>query len=248
MNIDGKTIVITGGAGGLGLSMARILASKGAKIAIIDLDQTRIDEALVSLANAKGYAVNICDETQVERVFKAINTEMGGVDALINNAGITNDGLMVKLGEAEVTRTPLSKFQAVVDVNLNGTFLCAREASALMIEGQTGGVIINISSISRAGNVGQSSYSASKSAVVALTSTWCKELSKFGIRVVAIAPGFIKTEMTAKVPDTVLSRIEQTIPLRRLGEPDEIASGVLFALENEYFNGRVLEIDGGLRL
>lgn len=248
MNIEGKTIVITGGAGGLGLSMARSLGAKGANIAIIDLDQQRIDAALESLSNARGFAANICDEPQVERVFRTISEEMGGVDALINNAGITKDGLMVKLGDNEVIRTPLSKFQTVVDVNLNGTFLCAREASALMIEAQTGGVIINISSISRAGNVGQSSYSASKSAVVALTSTWCKELSRFGIRVVAVAPGFIKTDMTAKVPEAVLSKIEQTIPLRRLGNPDEIASGVLFALENDYFNGRVLEIDGGLRL
>ncbi|MCL4170058.1 UNVERIFIED_CONTAM: hypothetical protein GTU68_006259 [Idotea baltica] len=117
-----------------------------------------------------------------------------------------------------------------------------------MVENKTSGVIINISSISRAGNIGQSNYAASKSAVVAMTSTWCKELARYGIRAVAIAPGFIKTEMTSNIPEEIIKKIESGIPLKRLGEPNEIASGVLFAIENDYFNGRVLEIDGGFRL
>ncbi|RBP51748.1 SDR family oxidoreductase [Arenicella xantha] len=248
MNIEGKTVVITGGAGGLGLSMASALAAKGASIAIIDLDPACIATAIEVLPAAKGYAANISDEEQVERVFESIKQDFGCVDVLINNAGITNDGLMVKQREGVVSKTPLAKFQPVLDVNLTGSFLCAREASALMIDAQSSGLIINISSISRAGNVGQSSYAAAKAGVVAFTSTWCKELAKYNIRVVAIAPGFIKTAMTSKVPAEVLSKIEQTIPLKRLGEPNEIASGVLFAIENDYFNGRVLEIDGGLRL
>jgi 3-oxoacyl-[acyl-carrier protein] reductase len=248
MNLKNKMVVITGGARGLGLAMAQALESKGAIPVIIDLDQSQIDYALEQLSNAVGYCANICDQDQVSSVFQKIDAELGSLHAIINNAGITNDGLMLKKKDGALQKMPLSEFQSVIDVNQVGTFLCAQEAAAIMIKNQFKGVIINISSISRAGNFGQSNYSASKAAVVAMTTTWSKELASFGIRSAAIAPGFIATEMTHKVPTSVLAGITQKIPAGRLGEPGEIASGVLFILENEYFNGRVLEIDGGLRL
>lgn len=248
MNLKNKKIVITGGARGLGFAMALALESKGAIPIIIDLDQTKIDSALEQLTASVGYRANICDEDEVSAVFNKIDNELGGLHAIINNAGITNDELMLKKKDGVLQKMSLSGFQSVIDVNQIGTFLCAREAAAIMVKNQTKGVIINISSISRAGNFGQSNYSASKAAVVAMTTTWCKELAAFGIRTGAIAPGFIATEMTNKVSSKVLTSITKKIPAGRLGQPDEIANGALFILENNYFNGRVLEIDGGLRL
>ena len=248
MNLKDKVIVITGGAGGLGQAIAEAAIGKGAKVAIIDLQQPAIDSTLQRLPSAFGYAANICDEQQVEQTFKDIRTDLGPIHGLINSAGILRDGVLVKQKGEHPTKMPLSNFKSVIDVNLTGTFLCGREAATAMLEDQTNGVIINISSISRGGNYGQSNYSASKAAVVALTTTWCKELARFGIRSAAIAPGFIATDMTASMPPAVLAKISAGIPLGRLGTPDEIASGALFILENDYFNGRVLEIDGGMRI
>jgi 3-oxoacyl-[acyl-carrier protein] reductase len=248
MKLTDRTVVITGGARGLGFSMAQALESKGAIPVIIDLDQNQIDSALAKLSNGVGYCANICDQDQVSAVFKKIDDELGGLHAIINNAGITKDGLMLKKKGDVLQKMPLSEFQSVIDVNQVGTFLCTQEAAAIMIKNQFSGVIINISSISRAGNFGQSNYSASKAAVVAMTTTWSKELAGVGIRAAAIAPGFIATEMTNKVPESVLADITKKIPAGRLGQPEEIANGALFILENDYFNGRVLEIDGGLRL
>jgi 3-oxoacyl-[acyl-carrier protein] reductase len=248
MNLKDKMVVITGGARGLGFAMAQALEAKGAIPVIIDLDQGQIDHALEELSNAVGYCANICDQDQVSAVFQKIDDELGALHAIINNAGITNDGLMLKKKGDVLQKMPLSEFQSVIDVNQVGTFLCAQEAAAIMIKNQCNGVIINISSISRAGNFGQSNYSASKAAVVAMATTWSKELAGFGIRAAAIAPGFIATEMTQKVPASVLDNITKKIPAGRLGQPEEIANGALFILENDYFNGRVLEIDGGLRL
>ena len=136
----------------------------------------------------------------------------------------------------------------MVAVDLKGVFLCAREAAVHMIEGGHGGVILNISSISRAGNVGQTNYSAAKAGVAAMTVTWAKELARYNIRVAGIAPGFCDTRMVAKIPAKILDRIISTIPLRRLAEPADIARAALFILQNDYYDGRVLELDGGLRL
>lgn len=156
--------------------------------------------------------------------------------------------MLIKHKDGELRKAPLSDFQTVVDVNLTGVFLCAREAAEQMIRCNSSGVIINISSVSRAGNYGQSNYSATKAGVVAMTTTWCKELAEYGIRSAAIAPGFIETAMTASMPDKALQKVNTLIPAARMGKPEEIASGVVFICENDYFNGRVLEIDGGMRL
>lgn len=248
MNLKDKTIVITGGAGGLGQSMAQLLIEKEAKVVIIDLNQTAVDKALAQPSKAFGYAANICDEDQVDSVFKKIRSDLGPIHGLINSAGILRDGLLIKHKGESTIKMSLDNFKAVIDVNLTGTFLCGREAAAAMVEDQIKGVIINISSISQAGNYGQSNYSASKSAVAALTTTWCKELAIYGIRSAGIAPGFIATDMTDSMPVAVLEKISGRIPVGRMGTPQEIATGAVFILENEYFNGRVLEIDGGMRI
>jgi len=165
----------------------------------------------------------------------------------VNNAGITRDGRLVKLKDGEISRMPLADFERVLAVNLKGAFLCTREAAAIMAR-QRGGVIVSISSVSRAGNFGQTNYSAAKAGIDAMTVTWSKELARYKIRVAAVAPGFTRTEMVAAMNPSVLEKALAQVPLRRLGEAREISSAVRFIVENDFLTGRVLEIDGGLRI
>ncbi|SHF16438.1 3-oxoacyl-[acyl-carrier protein] reductase [Modicisalibacter ilicicola DSM 19980] len=253
MHIKGAVIAITGGAQGLGLAMARMLGEKGARIALIDMDGERLDEAVNVLADSRveahAFVANVAEESSVAEVFEEIRAKLGPVSGLVNNAGITRDGLLVKAKEGDVVSTmSLQQWQQVIDVNLTGVFLCAREAARQMIEADRQGVIVNISSISRAGNMGQSNYAAAKAGVAALTVTWAKELARHGIRVGAVAPGFIETEMTASMRPEILEKITRGIPLGRLGLPENIADSVRFIFENDYFSGRVLECDGALRI
>ncbi len=249
MDIKGKVVAITGGAGGLGFAMAQMLAKRGARLALIDIDQDKLEHAcaLLGEVDVQGYAVDITDEEDVIATFKFILEDFGQLNVLVNNAGILFDGMLVKAKEGKVTeRMSFEQFQAVINVNLTGSFLCGREAAAAMIESQQAGVIINMSSIARAGNIGQSNYAASKAGVAAMAVGWAKELARYSIRSVAIAPGVIDTEMTAGMKPEALQRLAKAVPVGRLGEADEIASTVCFAIENDYLNGRVIELDGGL--
>lgn len=252
MDLQDKVVVITGGGQGLGRAMAVHLASKGVKPALVDMNAEALD-ATVELClkqgvEARAYVANIAEESAVIETFDKIIEEMGEIHGLVNNAGITRDGMFIKAKNGEVTqRMSLENWQAVIDVNLTGSFLCGREAATKMIEKGVEGVIINISSISRAGNMGQTNYAASKAGVVALTTTWAKELSRFGIRCGAIAPGFIGTEMVMSMKPEALEMMTNMIPAKRVGLPEEIANTVCFIMENDYFNGRVLEVDGALR-
>jgi 3-oxoacyl-[acyl-carrier protein] reductase len=168
---------------------------------------------------------------------------------LVNNAGIIKDGLLVKAKDgAIVGKMGLAQWQAVMDVNLTGVFLCGREAAERMIKLGNGGVIVNISSISRAGNMGQTNYSATKAGVVAMAVVWARELARYGIRTGAIAPGFIKTDILSGMPPDVLEKVTAPVPLKRLGLPEEIARTAVFIAENDYFTGRCIDVDGGLRL
>jgi len=251
MNLQDKVIVITGGGQGLGRAMALSLAQTGAKLALIDLNETLLQETvgLVEQAGsiAKYYLANVTNEAEVEATFNQINTDFNGFDGLINNAGILRDGMFVKAKNGEVSaKMSLDQFQSVIDVNLTGVFLCGREAAVHMIENGRKGVIINMSSIARAGNIGQTNYAASKAGVVAMTVTWARELGRHGIRVAAIAPGVIRTAMTDAMKPEMRERLEKMKPVGRLGEVDEIAHTAKYIFENEFFTGRVVEIDGGL--
>jgi 3-oxoacyl-[acyl-carrier protein] reductase len=251
MNITDKTIVITGGGQGLGRAIAVSLANYGAKLALIDLNENLLQEtvALVEQAgsSARYYLANVTDESEVESTFAKINKDFDGIDGLINNAGILRDGMFVKAKEGVVSKKmSLDQFQSVIDVNLTGVFLCGREAAVQMIESGSQGVIINMSSIARGGNMGQTNYAASKAGVVAMTVTWARELGRHGIRVGAIAPGVIRTAMTDAMKPEMRDRLEKMKPVGRLGEANEIAHTVKYILENEFFTGRVVEIDGGL--
>jgi len=254
MNLNDKVIVITGGGQGLGRGMAVSLAQKGAKLALIDLSQENLNESTrlcrEAGSEAKGYTANVADQNEVVAAFDQIINDFGEIHGLINNAGITRDALLVKVDkEGNVRRgMDVNQWQSVIDVNLTGVFLCGQEAAIRMIEKGTKGLIINICSISRAGNMGQSNYSAAKSGVASMTVTWAKELARYGIRVAGIAPGFTKTEMTESMKPEALEKLVAMIPLRRMGDPDEIAHSAIYLFENDFYTGRVMEIDGGMRL
>ncbi|GAK82770.1 3-hydroxyacyl-CoA dehydrogenase [Vibrio ponticus] len=197
---------------------------------------------------AKSYQANVTNEEQVVRAFGQIDADFKCLNGLINNAGIMRDGLLVKQKQGELSAMSLEQFQSVMEVNVTGSFLCGREASKVMIKTDSKGVLINISSVARAGNIGQSNYSASKAAVAAMSVVWAKELGRYGIRSVAIAPGVVKTAMTEQIKPQAMERLLSMVPVGRLGQAEEIAATIQFALENDFITGRVLEIDGGMRM
>jgi 3-oxoacyl-[acyl-carrier protein] reductase len=253
MQITNKTIVITGAARGIGRALAVRFASQAANIALFDLSAEDLEPAAAQCAafgvRASAYAVDVSSEIQVSDAFDRVVRDFGALDVIINNAGIVKDALLVKVKDGEVVgKMSLQQWQAVIDVNLTGVFLCAREAAVRMIQLARGGVIVNISSISRYGNAGQTNYSAAKSGVASMTVVWAKELARYGIRVGCVAPGFTHTDILASMKPEILEKVIAPVPLKRLGEPDEIAHAAQFIIENDFFTGRCLEIDGGLRL
>ncbi len=253
MQLSGKTVLITGAGRGLGAAMAQDLAERGMNVALVDLDPAGLETVRGACelhgVRSRTYAANVAVEADVVDTFDRVVAEFGRLDVVIANAGILRDGLLVKVKDGAVAdKLSLAQWQAVIDVNLTGVFLCGREAAARMIQLGNGGCIINISSLSRAGNFGQSNYSAAKAGVAALTVVWAKELARFAIRVNGIAPGFIKTEMVASMKPEMLAKMAASIPLQRLGEPREIATTAAFILENDYVTGRIIEVDGGQRL
>ncbi len=247
MEISGKKVIVTGGARGMGKRFAVDLKNLGAQPFVVDVIQENLD-ALKNETGIVGQVVDVSNEKSVEAFFESYVSINGAPDALINNAGITADALFIKQKGEEITKFPFANWEKVINVNLTGVFLCAREAAYHMVKHKVKGVIINISSISRAGNLGQTNYSATKAAVDSMTVTWAKELAKFGIRVGAIAPGYINTEMVAKIRPDVLEKVVQNIPIGRLGEMEEISQAVQFIVKNDFFTGRIMEVDGGMRI
>jgi 3-oxoacyl-[acyl-carrier protein] reductase len=252
MNVENNVFAVTGGARGLGFAIAENLASGRGKLALVDMNKEGLDEAAAALqkynVEVRCYVANVAVEEEVIALFDNIQKDFGQIDGLINNAGITRDALLVKRKNGKTTKMSLQAWQQVIDVNLTGVFLCGREAAAKMVEAGKGGVIVNISSVCRDGNIGQSNYSAAKAGVSALTATWGKELSRFGVRVGAVAPGFVNTEMVKTIPEPVLEKLKELIPLHRLAEPDEIAHTVRYVIENEYFTTRTIAIGGGMQV
>ncbi len=253
MQIKDNIFVVTGAARGLGQAIATHLAEKGAILALLDREQDILQDTVLACRVAGGHAIaygcDVANEQDVSSTFAEIVKQEGPIMGLVNNAGILRDALLVKVKDGEIVdRMSLDTWQSVIDVNLTGVFLCGREAATHMIRQNSGGVIINISSISRAGNAGQSNYAAAKSGVAALTVTWARELSRYNIRCGGIAPGVFYTDMVAQMKPEAQERLNQAVPLKRTGKVDELAGAVAFIAENDYFNGRILELDGGLRL
>ncbi len=253
MQLTGCTTVVTGAARGIGRAMALRFAREGSNLALIDL---RLEDlaATASLVQdlgveVRGYAANVADEQAVCGVMEEIVADFGRIDVLVNNAGIVKDALLIKVRDGEVVdKLSLSNWQSVIDVNLTGVFLCGREAATHMVKRGQGGVIINISSVSRHGNTGQTNYSAAKAGVESMAVVWAKELARYGIRAGAIAPGYSRTDILSSMKPELLERIVAPVPAGRLGEPEEIAEAALFIARNDFFTGRCLDLDGGLRI
>lgn len=249
MEISGSRILITGGASGIGLECARCLSGLGATVIVLDRD----DEALDALGTAQEIdrvitkKCDVSDFAQVESTVCELFDEEDGLDAVINNAAILRDQTLVSRLGKRIKKHSLADWRATLDTNLTGTFLVAREVASAWIQRKRPGVIVNTSSVVRTGNPGQSAYAATKAAVGALTVTWAQELAPYKIRVAAIAYGFAETGMTTRIPHLFLERIRQKSTVGRFAAVDELADGCRFILENDYFAGRTLDLDGGLR-
>ena len=252
MRLKGKVALITGGAAGIGKATAEKFYAEGAKVIICDLNQAAGDALVAQLGeNARYYQVNVTDRQAVQAFVDQVVAEFGRVDVLINNAGITKDGQFVKFKEGElVGQMSEEAFDAVVAVNLKGVFNCTQAVTPYMIK-QGGGAITSASSVvGLYGNFGQTNYAATKFGVIGMTKTWARELGKYQIRVNAVAPGFILTEMVLKMPENVLANMAANAPLKRLGKPEEIANVYCWLSSDEasYIHGAVISVDGGIVL
>ena len=256
MDIRGKVVVITGGAQGIGFSIARHFGAHGAKLVLGDIKQEILDQATAALkaegVDVVGVPGNVANEADAERLMKSAVDAFGGLDVAILNAGILRDGLLVRTDKetgAVKGKMSLEQWQMVIDVNLTGVFLTGREAAVQMIGTKKGGVILLMSSISAEGNFGQTNYSATKAGVRAMAVAWSKELARYGIRVNAIAPGFIGTPMVKQdMKQEALDKLLKQVPLARLGEPNEVAQVCRFLCENDFVTGSVYGVTGGMRL
>lgn len=255
MELKDLKIIVTGGASGMGREFVNHLVAAGAQVAAADVN----DEGLAALAaenegkagRVVTFKTDVSNEEQVTALINGAYDALGGLNALVNNAGIFRDSLLVKQDRetGAIKKMSLTNWQKVLDIDLTGPFLCTREFAAKVIETKTkDSVVINISSISRHGNVGQGNYSAAKAGLVADTKLWAQELARYGVRVAAIAPGFIDTPILQGMRPDALEMMIKPVPLKRVGTPHEIFLGVKFIIECGYFNARCLDIDGGLVL
>jgi 3-oxoacyl-[acyl-carrier protein] reductase len=244
MRLKHKVSIITGGAQGIGLATALKFADEGASIVVCDIQSEGV-QAAVAMVRAHGvptmgFTVNVTERQALDDMVAAVKSHFGRVDVLVNNAGITRDARLQKM--------TLDQFDAVIDVNLRGVFNATQAVLPAMLEQQSG-VILNASSVVGIyGNFGQTNYAASKFGVIGFTKTWSRELGPKGIRVNAVAPGFVETPILATIPDRVMQQMREQVPLQRLGRPEEIANVYAFLASDEasYVNGAVIEVSGGM--
>ncbi|MBZ4664346.1 MAG: 3-oxoacyl-[acyl-carrier-protein] reductase [Caloramator sp.] len=246
MRLKGKVAIITGAARGIGKATAEKFLKEGASVVICDINQEQVDTAVNELKaiseNVIGVKVDVTNRAEVDEMVRLTVEKFGKVDCLVNNAGITADNTLLKMTEAEWDR--------VIDINLKGVFNCGQAVAKVMVD-QGNGVILNATSVvGLYGNYGQTNYAATKWGVIGMTKTWAKELGKKGIRVNAVAPGFILTPMTEKMPEKVLEMMKDKAPLKRLGMPEDIANAYAFLASDEasFITGAVLSVDGGIVL
>jgi 3-oxoacyl-[acyl-carrier protein] reductase len=243
MKLDGKVALITGGANGIGKITAQKFLEEGAKVVISDYNAEAgeaTSQELERYGKVTFVQADVANTDQIKAMVQQTVDQYGTIDILVNNAGITIDGLLTKMDE--------ESWEKVISVNLSGVFKCTKEVVTVMLE-QGSGVILNASSVVGIhGNIGQTNYAATKAGVIGLTKSWAKEFGPKGIRVNAVAPGFIVTDMTAKVPQKILDLMEAKTPLRKLGRPEDIAAAYLFLASEDasYINGTILSVDGGL--
>ncbi len=253
--LRGKVVILTGAAAGIGRATARGFASEGCRVAAWDVNDAGQDELLRELSSLGGEPLfrktNVCDSRDVEAGVQEIVARWNTVDVLINNAGITRDAQFVKWKDGAVAGTMTDEaFDSVISVNLKGVFLCSRAVVPHMIR-QGSGVILNASSVvGLYGNFGQTNYAATKAGVIAFARTWSRELAKYNIRVNAVAPGFIATEMVQKMPEKVIQAMVSHTPLGRMGKPEDVAETYVWLASDaaSFITGTVLSVDGGFVL
>ncbi len=250
MRLQDRVAIVTGGAAGIGAATAERFAEEGAKVVICDVAQEAGQAEVAKLGpDACFYPVNVADRDAVQKFVDEVFNRYGRIDILVNNAGILRDGQLVKFKEGQLTGQMSEKdFDLVISVNLKGVFNCTQAVAPYMVRGG-GGVILNASSIvGLDGNFGQTNYVATKAAVVGMTKTWSRELGRYHIRVNAVAPGFIATDMIKSMPEKIIEGMKAKTPLGRMGQPRDIANAYLFLASDEasYISGEVLRVDGGI--
>jgi 3-oxoacyl-[acyl-carrier protein] reductase len=254
MRLEDTKFVVTGAAQGLGRHYALRLAEAGGQVAAGDMNEDGLASLLEASSGLPGKIhtrkLNVAMEAEVGEFVEFAHGAMGGLNGLVNNAGILRDGLLVKKDRqtGALTKLTAAQWQAVIDVNLTGATFMVRDVVAKMVQTEHKGVIVNISSIARHGNRGQSNYSAAKSALATNTKTWSLEFAPFGIRVGAVAPGMVETPMTQGMSQKARDALVAMIPVGRTGVPEDIWLAVRFVIECEYFNGRCIDVDGGLSM
>jgi len=243
MRLAGKVSIITGAARGIGHATALKFAREGAKVIVCDLDQAAVDAAVRDVreagGEAHGFVVDVTVPSSIQKMVDAVRQRYGRIDVLVNNAGIVQDAQLLKMRE--------DQFDRVIDVNLKGTYNCAKAVAPIMVE-QNSGVILNASStVGIYGNFGQSNYAASKFGVIGLAKTWARELGRKGVRANAVCPGFVETSIISTIPEKVMELMKARVPLGRLARPEEIANTYAFLASDEasYINGAVIEVSGG---
>lgn len=250
MLLKDKVALITGGGNGIGRAIVLRFLEEGAKVVTIDLDEAGLEETRKEAGQAQGQVrgeiANVTKREDVQRVVDSIIKEHGRLDILINNAGITRDALTTRVKDGEVKLMSDEQWNAVLDVNLKGTWLCSQIASIEMIK-QKYGRIVNTASVAAIGHVGQSNYAASKAGVIALTQTLALEWARFNIAVNCIAPGGTKTRMTAAIPENIMANLLEKIPMKRMAEPSEIAAVHAFLASDQasFITGQCIFVDGG---
>ena len=251
MRLKDKVALITGAGGGIGRATALRFAQEGAAVVVSDMDEAGANETVRHIADGGGKAIavvgSVAERTDAQKMVDAATGQFGRLDILVNNAGITRDALTVRLKDGEVKMMSDEQWEAVLSVNLKGTWLVSQLAAVPMMK-QKYGRIVNTASVGAQGNVGQANYSASKAGVIGLTKTLALEWARFNIAVNCVAPGGVKTRMTAAIPDGIKAQLVERIPLKRLAEPDEIAAVHVFLASDEasYITGQVIWVDGGL--
>ncbi|MBK6515030.1 MAG: SDR family oxidoreductase [Polyangiaceae bacterium] len=254
MKLNDAKIIVTGAAQGLGFHFAKRLAEEGASVAAGDVNEEGLARLQTECAGAKGRVftrrLDVASEADTGAFVDFAFEQMGGLNGLVNNAGILRDGLLVKVDRetGKVSKLSREQWQQVIDVNLTGATWMVRDTAAKMAENGQKGAIVNMSSIARHGNRGQSNYAAAKAALATNTKTWSLEFAKLGIRVGAVAPGMVETPMTQGMNQKARDNLVAAIPVGRIGAPEDIWLAVRFVLECEYFNGRTIDVDGGLSM
>ncbi len=244
MTLDGKVAIITGAGQGIGKTTALRFARDGAKVAVVEINEGTGQSATQEIQDQVGEAMfvkaDVADHADAARMVQEVHEHFGQIDVLINNAGILRDAQLHKMDEAD--------FDAVINVNLKGTFNCTQAVAPIMREQGAGSIVNAASVVGLHGNFGQTNYVASKAGVIGMAKTWAKELGRKGVRVNAVAPGFISTEMIQNMPEKIVNQMQSQVPMGRLGEPEEVAAVYAFLASDEasYINGTVISVDGGV--